>query len=63
MTVVATGMVLEGSHTKGSLSDRGRPWYMRYLPDKIKEDIQGNKLTIQNETPRIQSQRKGSRET
>jgi len=62
MTVVATGMVLDGSYTKISLSGKGRPWYMRYLPGKIKVDIQGNKLTTQRETLRIQSQTKGSRE-
>ena len=62
MTVVATGMVLDGSYTKISLSGKGRPWYMRYLPGKIKVDIQGNKLTTQRETLRIQSQMKGSRE-
>ena len=62
MMVVATGMILEGSHTKGSLSGRGRPWCMRYFPGKIKEDIQGNKLTTQNETLRTQSPRKGSRD-
>ena len=55
MTVVATGMVLEGSHTKGSLSGRGRSWYVRYLPGKIKEDIQGNRLTTQNETQNSKS--------
>ena len=62
MTVVATGMVLDGSYTKISLSGKGRPWYVRYLPGKIKVDIQGNKLTTQRETLRIQSQMKGSRE-
>ena len=36
MTVIATGMVLEGSYAKGSLSGRGRRWCMRYLPAKIK---------------------------
>ena len=55
MTVLATGMVLGGSYTKGSLSGRGRPWYMRYLPGKIKVDIQGNKLTTQKETENSQS--------
>ena len=43
-------MVLEGSNTKGSPSGRGRPWYTRHLPGKIKVDIQGNKLTTQKET-------------
>lgn len=36
MAVEATGMILEGSHTKGSLPGRGRPRFMRYLPGKIK---------------------------
>ena len=49
MTVVATGMVPEGSYTKGNLSGRERPWYMRYLPAKIKVDIQGNKPTTQTQ--------------
>ena len=62
MTGVATGMVLDGSYTKVSPSGKGRPWYMRYLPGKIKVDLQGNKLTTQKETLRIQSQMKGSRE-
>ena len=36
MTLVATGMGLEGSRTKGSQSGKGRWWYMRYLPGKTK---------------------------
>ena len=55
MTVVATGMVLEGSDTKVSPSGKGRPWYMRCLPGKIKVDIQGNKLKTQKETENSKS--------
>ena len=62
MTVEAPGMVLEGPHTKGSLQAEGDRGMWGAFQAK-KEDIQGNKLTTQNETLRIQSQRKGSRET
>ena len=48
-------MDLEGSYTKGSQSGRGRPWYMRYIPGKIKVGMQVNKFTTQKETLRIQT--------
>ena len=54
-------MDLEGSYTKGSQSGRGRPWYMRYIPGKIKVGMQVNKFTTQKETLRIQNQTYGYR--
>ena len=53
MTVVATGMVPEG-HTKGSLRQT-KTQYMRCLAGKINVDIQGDKLTTQNETENSKS--------
>jgi len=55
-TLGATGTDPEGSYTKGSQSGRGRPWYMRYVPGKIKIGTQVNKFSTQRETLRIQSQ-------
>ena len=51
--LLATGTDLEGSQAKGSQSGRGRLWYRRYLPSRMKTDIQGKNFTIQ----RIQRQR------
>ena len=50
MSLVARRMDLEGSYTKGSQAGRGRSWYMRDIPGKIKIGKQVNKFTTQKES-------------
>ena len=50
-------MDLEGSYTKGSQSGRGRLRYIRYIPGKMKIDLQVNKFTTQRETEDSKSNR------